>query len=129
VLGAEYLGGVEALAKLDALVALDARASDLQRVAHVLFPTRVAAEKHGTLTNHAGHVQKVEPAVEPPFDARSEGEVLAALGAALGLAGFDGRFDAHEVSKALAQSVRAFTNASLDVVGDGGAPLLGDRAS
>ena len=60
---------------------------DLQRVAHVLFPTRVAAEKHGTLTNHAGRVQTVEPAVEPAFDARSEGEVLAALGAALGLPG------------------------------------------
>jgi NADH-quinone oxidoreductase subunit G len=129
VLGPDYLGGLEPLAKLDALVVLDTHASDLQRVAHVLFPARVAAEKYGTLTNHAGHVQRVEPAVEPPFDARAEGEVLAVLGLALGLPGFDGRYDPREVSKALAQSMRAFTNASLDAVGPGGAPLLGDRSS
>jgi predicted molibdopterin-dependent oxidoreductase YjgC len=92
-------------------------------VAHVLFPTRVAAEKHGTLTNHAGRVQKVEPAVEPAFDARNEGEVLAAIGHALGLPGFDGHYDAHEASKALAQSVPAFAGASLDAVGPGGAAL------
>jgi len=124
-LGADYLGGVEALAGLDTVIALDSHDSDLQRVAHVLFPTRVAAEKHGTLTNHAGRVQKVEPAVEPAYDARSEGEVLAALGAALGLAGFDGRFDASEVSKALSQSVPAFADASLDAVGPSGVPLAG----
>jgi NADH-quinone oxidoreductase subunit G len=120
-----YLGGIDALARLDTVIALDSHASDLQRVAHVLFPTRVAAEKHGTLTNHAGRVQKVEPAVEPAFDARAEGEVLAAIGAALGLPGFDGRFDAHEASKALAQSIPAFANASLDAVGPAGAPLAG----
>jgi NADH-quinone oxidoreductase subunit G len=118
-----YLGGIDALARLDTVIALDSHASDLQRVAHVLFPTRVAAEKHGTLTNHAGRVQRVEPAVEPAFDARSEGEVLAAIGHALGLPGFDGHYDAHEVSKALAQSVPGFANASLDAVGPGGAPL------
>jgi predicted molibdopterin-dependent oxidoreductase YjgC len=94
----------------------------------VLFATRVAAEKYGTLTNHAGHVQRVEPAIEPMADARSEGEVLAAIGAALGLPGFDGGFgphgyDPHAVSKALSESVPAFANASLDAVGDGGAPL------
>jgi len=127
LLDAAYLGagGVEALAKLDTIVVLDSHASDLQRVAHVLLPTRVAAEKHGTLTNHAGRVQKVVPAVEPAFDARSEGELLAALGAALGLPGFDGRFDPLEASKALAESVPAFAGASLDSVGDGGTPLAG----
>jgi NADH-quinone oxidoreductase subunit G len=127
-LGDDYLRGIDALARLDTVIALDSHASDLQRVAHVLFPTRVAAEKHGTLTNHAGRVQKVEPAVEPAFDARSEGEVLAALGKALGLPGFDGRFDPHEASKALAQSVPAFANASLDAVGPGGAPLAGSTS-
>jgi NADH-quinone oxidoreductase subunit G len=126
-LGDDYLGGTDALAQLDTVIALDSHASDLQLVAHVLFPTRVAAEKHGTLTNHAGRVQKVEPAVEPAFDARSEGEVLAALGRALDLPGFDGRFDAHEASKALAQSVPAFSNASLDAVGPAGVPLQGSH--
>jgi hypothetical protein len=51
--------------------------------------------------------------------------VQAALGAALGLPGFDGRFDAHEVSKALAEAVPAFSGVSLDTLGPGGAPLAG----
>jgi NADH-quinone oxidoreductase subunit G len=123
-----YLGGIDALARLDTVIALDSHASDLQRVAHVMFPARVAAEKHGTLTNHAGRVQRVEPAVEPAFDARAEGEVLAAVGQALGLPGFDGRFDANEVSKSLAQTIPAFANASLDTVGPGGAPLAGSAS-
>ena len=62
--------------------------ASLERVAHVVFPARHPAERAGTLTNHAGLVQRVEPAVEPPFEAYCEGEVLAALGAALGLPGF-----------------------------------------
>jgi len=116
----ETVGGVEALSGLDTIVALDSHASDLQRVAHVLLPTRVAAEKHGSLTNCDGRVQKVEPAVEPGFDARAEGAVLAELGAALGLPGFDGRFDPFEVSKALAESAPAFAGAALDALGDTG---------
>ena len=41
------------------------------------------------------------PAVEPAWEAYSEGEIIARLGAALGLDGFDGRFDVWEVGKAL----------------------------
>ena len=114
------LEGAESLASLDTVVVLDSHASELQRVAHVLLPTRVAAEKHGSLTNCDGRVQKVVPAVEPGFDARSEGAVLAALGAALGLPGFDEGFDPHQVSKALAEGTPAFAGASLDALGEGG---------
>ena len=57
--------------------------------------------------------------------ARSEGEVLQALGTALGLEGFGGRYDAREISSALASQVPAFEGCSWDAVGDGGAPLAG----
>jgi NADH-quinone oxidoreductase subunit G len=83
-----FLGGEQALAGLEALILLDTHHSELERVAHVVFPARHPAERSGTLTNHAGIVQRVEPAVEPPFEAYCEGEVLAELGAALGLPGF-----------------------------------------
>jgi anaerobic selenocysteine-containing dehydrogenase len=83
----------------------------------------VAAEKWGTLTNHAGRVQRVRPAVAPSWDAASEGEWLSRLGAALGLPGFSARYDAREVSRALAASVPAFAGADLDSVGDSGRPL------
>ena len=100
----DYLGGPEAFAHLDTVVLLDAHQSPLQKVAHVVLPTRVPAEKHGTLTNHAGRVQRVRPALEPAWDAWSEGELISKLGLELGLAGFDGRFDAREVARALAAS-------------------------
>jgi NADH-quinone oxidoreductase subunit G len=104
VMDADYLGGPEALAGLDAVVLLDSRQSTLLKAAHVAFPTRVPAEKHGTLTNHAGRVQRVQPALEPAWDAWSEGELLSRLGQALGLEGFDGQWNAREISKALAAS-------------------------
>ena len=89
----------------------------------MLLPARVAAEKWGTLTNHAGRVQRVQPAVEPVVEALAEGEWLARLGAALGLPGFDGRFEPREVAKQLSASVPAFAGVDQDSVGDAGRPL------
>jgi NADH-quinone oxidoreductase subunit G len=123
LLDPRYLGGVEELARLDTLIVLDAFHSEIERVAHVMLSARVPAEKWGTLTNHAGRVQRVRPAVEPSFEAHAEGWILARLGRALGLPGWDGRFDAREVSKALAASVPAFAGIDLDTAGDDGRPL------
>jgi predicted molibdopterin-dependent oxidoreductase YjgC len=99
-LAAGDLAAPAELASLAALVVLDSHQSPLQLVAHVAVPTRVAAEKHGTLTNAAGLVQRVEPAVEPAFEAWSEAEALWRLGALLGLPGFSGRFDAESFAVA-----------------------------
>jgi predicted molibdopterin-dependent oxidoreductase YjgC len=124
------LGGEAALAKLDCVILLDTHHSALERAAHVVFPARVAAEKRGTLTNHAGRVQRVAPAVEPAFDAWSEGEVLTRIGQALGLAGFapGWSYDAREVSKFLAETLPAFAGCDYDSVGDEGRPLGGAGA-
>jgi NADH-quinone oxidoreductase subunit G len=123
LLDARYLGGVDELARLDTLIAIDSHVSELERVAHVLLPSRVAAEKWGTLTNHAGRVQRVRPAVEPAFEAFAEGELLTRLGAALGLPGFDAPYDVRALSKQLAAAVPAFAGIDLDSVGDSGLPL------
>jgi predicted molibdopterin-dependent oxidoreductase YjgC len=94
------LGSAEELEGLQTLVLLDSHQSALQRVAHVVLPVRVAAEKQGTFTNAAGIVQGVEPAVEPAFEAWSEAELLWRLGTLLGAPGFAGRFDAAAVAGA-----------------------------
>ena len=120
-----HLGGADALGGLQALIVLDTHQSALQGVAHVSFPVRHAAEKLGTLTNHAGRVQRVRPALEPAWEAWTEGEVIAKLGAALGLEGFDGCYDVHSVSKLLAQVNPAFAGVHLGSVGDQGRPLAG----
>ncbi|HEY5658151.1 MAG TPA: 2Fe-2S iron-sulfur cluster-binding protein, partial [Myxococcota bacterium] len=118
LLSPQLLDGASALEGADTVILLDSHVSELARVAHVLFPTRVAAEKHGTLTNFAGRVQRVRPAVEPSWTAVSEGEILARLGAALGLDGFDGRFDVREVGKALSAALPSFEGIDLETVGD-----------
>ena len=124
----EHLGGVEALAGLDTLILLDSQQSELQRVAHAVLPVRHAAEKHGSLTNHAGRVQRVRPAVEPAWEACSDGEVLARLGNALGLEGWSGSWDARAASKQLAETVPAFAGIDLDSLDDGGRALAGADA-
>ena len=83
-----FLGSEAALADVETVVLLDTHHSPLERVADVVLPTRHVAERSGTLTNFAGIVQSVVPAVEPPFEAWTEGELLRRLGAALGLAEF-----------------------------------------
>jgi NADH-quinone oxidoreductase subunit G len=67
------------LARLEHVILLDTHRSALERAAHVVLPVRHAAEKSGTFTNHAGRVQRFEAAVEPAWEALSEGEVFARL--------------------------------------------------
>lgn len=113
---------LETLRGLDVVLLADSHRSELERVAQVVFATRVVAEKHGTLTNHAGRVQRVVPAVEPSFDAHAEGEIMWRLGRALGLPGFDGAWDLQAVSKALAETVPAFAGIDLASVPPDGVP-------
>jgi len=120
-----YLGDAEALSGLDTVVLLDTHRSPLERVAHVALPARHAAEKLGTLTNAAGRVQRVQPSVEPVFEACSEGEALARIGRALGLPGFQEEWDARRTSRILSQSVEEFADRDFDSVGPEGRPLAG----
>jgi predicted molibdopterin-dependent oxidoreductase YjgC len=123
LLDAQFLGGPDALAALDVLVVLDTHQSALLRVADVLVPVRHAAEKHATLTNHAGRVQRVQPAVEPAFEAWSDGEVIEKLGALLGLDGFEGAYEVRAASKALSEALPAFAGVHLGTLGDQGRAL------
>jgi NADH-quinone oxidoreductase subunit G len=123
LLDAAYLGGPESLEKLGAVIVIDTHHSELERVADVVLPARHAAEKLGTFTNCKGRVQRVKPAVDPAWEAHDEGEILAHLGAALALEGFDGSYDVREISKQLSQSVPAFDGIDLETVGDQGREL------
>jgi predicted molibdopterin-dependent oxidoreductase YjgC len=123
ILDPRYLGGTEALASLDTVIVLDSHVSALERVAHVLLPARVAAEKYATFTNHAGRVQRVAPALEPSFEAHPEGALLARLGAAMGLEGMTADWHAREVSRTLAATLPAFAGCDWEGVGAQGRAL------
>ena len=125
LLDPRYLGDSEVLASLDTVIVLDSHVSPLERVAHVLLPSRVAAEKYATFTNAGGRVQRVSPAVEPGFDAYPEGALLARLGAALGFADWSAAWEARDVSRELAAAHPRFAGCDWDSVGSAGAPLAG----
>jgi hypothetical protein len=55
--------------------------------------------------------------------------VIAKLGAALGLEGFDGSYDARQVARDLAAANPAFAGIDLDSVGDEGRVLADPAAS
>jgi len=117
------LGSEEPLTGLDTVIVLDTHASELQRVANVIVPVRHAAEKHGSFVNEAGRVQRIVPAVESNWETYSDGEAIAKLGAALGLEGFDGKYDLRQVARDLAAANPAFVGIDLDSVGDQGRTL------
>jgi NADH-quinone oxidoreductase subunit G len=125
ILDERYLADEAGLGAIDTVILFDTHHSALERVAHVVFPARHAAEKLGTLTNHAGRVQRVEPAVEPGHEAHAEGEILTRLGAALGLPGFEAGWDPRAVSAAIAAEVPAFAGADLGSLGPEGQLLSG----
>ena len=83
LLDGAFLAGTEALEGLDTLIGLDTHHSALERVAHVVFPVRHAAEKDASYTNSAGLVQGVKRAVVPGLDVLDEREVLARIAWAL----------------------------------------------
>jgi NADH-quinone oxidoreductase subunit G len=119
---------LEALGRLDTVILIDSHRSPLERVADAVLPARHAAEKWGTFTNHARRVQAIVPAVEPAWEAYDEGAVIAQLGAALGLAPFEGGYDARQVSQQLGAYSSAFAGVDCKSVGRHGLPLAGGES-
>lgn len=78
------------LAKADVVIAFSAFASDaLKAVATVILPIAALPEIEATLVNFNGTAQSVGAGAKAPGEARPGWKVLRALGAKLGLGGFD----------------------------------------
>lgn len=71
--------GADRLARLDALIVSDLLPNPTTALAHYLLPGCAHAEKRGSFTNVNGRVQRFLKAVEPPGEARPEGEFLQEL--------------------------------------------------
>ncbi len=61
----------------------------VRRTAHAVLPVGLLPEIDGTFVNVDGHVQTLRAGAKMPGDARSGWKVLRALGAKLGIPGFD----------------------------------------
>jgi formate dehydrogenase (NADP+) alpha subunit len=69
----------KALAKLELLIVQDIFEGESLQFAHVVFPAAAAAEKSGSFTSNDNRVQSVFKSVNPPGEARADGEILADL--------------------------------------------------
>ena len=69
----------KALAKLELLIVQDIFEGDSLDFAHVVFPAAAAAEKSGSFTSTDNRVQAIFKAVNPPGQARQDGEIIAEL--------------------------------------------------
>jgi NADH-quinone oxidoreductase subunit G len=128
VLGEEAV--LAAVAGVETLIAHDANRSALTDRAHVVLPGMVWAEKDGTFTNHAGHVQRIRRGMKPAEDAVDDGAIFARLagwareGKAPAKAGFDARATFLEIAAALP----AYAGMSLERLGSRGLPSHAARA-
>jgi formate dehydrogenase major subunit len=74
-----------ALERLDGLVVQDMFLNETAReLATVFLPAAAAFEKDGTFMSSERRIQRVRRAIDPPDGARTDGEILCALAAALG---------------------------------------------
>jgi formate dehydrogenase major subunit len=75
---------VRALESLEFLVVQDIFENETTRYADVVLPASSFLEKQGTFTNAERRVQLVEPAIDPPGDARTDFDILTTISTALG---------------------------------------------
>jgi formate dehydrogenase major subunit len=75
---------IKALQSLQFLVVQDIFENETTRYADVVLPASSFLEKQGTFTNAERRIQLVQPAADPPGDARTDFDILTTISAALG---------------------------------------------
>lgn len=76
----------QALGELDLLVVQDSiHPTPTTELAHLVLPAAMWGEKEGTYTNSERRVSKVNPAVDPPGDAKTDFDIVLELAATLGV--------------------------------------------
>ena len=105
------------LAKIEFLASIQLLAGPTADASHVLLPGAAFAEKRGSMVNVAGRLQRLNRAIEPPFDARDDWEILRDL------SGAPGPFLIEEVFSDMASAVPEFADLTLSKIGDLGTPV------
>jgi predicted molibdopterin-dependent oxidoreductase YjgC len=74
----------EGLSALDFLVVQDIFPTETTRLAHVILPAASSLEKDGTMTNTERRVQRLQPVLAPPGEARPDWWIILELARRLG---------------------------------------------
>ena len=97
-----------AVGKLEALLLQDTNLSSLTDRATVVIPGCAGAEKDGSMTNHAGRVQRIRPALRPPAGLVADGEIFARLASALRGESANATFEPRAAFAELAKAVPSY---------------------
>jgi NADH-quinone oxidoreductase subunit G len=110
------------LAKIELLIVQDLRLRPQFARATVVLPTTTFAEKDGTFTNHAGRVQRIQPALATPPGWVADGEIFTGI---LNLVSSRrDRFELAEVWAAMTRDGGAFAGLKLDEIGPHGTAIV-----
>jgi NADH-quinone oxidoreductase subunit G len=109
-------GAAEAIRKLSFCVVQDTHLTATAKLAHVVLPATVFAEKEGTYTNRRGRVQRVRPSLVKPPGVLDDWEVLQRL---LLLCGEPHRYGSpREIFGEIAAEVPRYRGLVYDEIGD-----------
>ncbi len=111
------------LRKLDSLVVTAILPDSTTASATVLLPAASWAEKRGSMINVKGRLQRLNPAISPPGEARDDWEILRDLIQAVD--GSNGIYTIDELFKQIAAEFSALEGLSLSRIGDLGVDLSG----
>jgi NADH-quinone oxidoreductase subunit G len=114
---------IAVLQRMELLIAHNLKLQPVLAKAAVVFPTTTFAEKDGTFTNHAGRVQRIRKAVQPPAGWLTDGEVFT--GILNHLESRQERFELPQIWESMAQNGTAFAQLKFDEIDPNGALLPG----
>lgn len=109
------------LKKLEALVVMDILPNATTPLAQVLLPGSASAEKRGSMINVNHRLQRLNAAVTPPGEARTDWEILRDL--ILAVSGQNGIYTIEELFKQMAAATPELNGLTLARIGDLGVEL------
>jgi NADH-quinone oxidoreductase subunit G len=113
---------LDQLASLPVFIVMDLLANDATNYASAILPSLSFAEKRGSMINGKGRLQRLNPAIAGPGQARDDWEILRDLIQAI--SGTNGIYSIEDVFRQMSAAVPEFAGLSLSKIDDLGVQLI-----
>jgi NADH-quinone oxidoreductase subunit G len=113
---------LDQLASLPVFIVMDLLANDATNYASAILPSLSFAEKRGSMINGKGRLQRLNPAIAGPVQARDDWEILRDLIQAI--SGTNGIYSIEDVFRQMSAAVPEFAGLSLSKIDDLGVQLI-----
>jgi NADH-quinone oxidoreductase subunit G len=117
----------EALRQLPVYVVIDLLSNETTRMASAVLPSLGFAEKRGSMINGKGRLQRLNPALRGPGQARDDWEILRDLLQAI--SGGNGIYTIEDVFRQMSEAVPEFSGLTMSRIGDLGVKILPEDKS